>query len=145
MNAFFDFKIMSIKDTQDIVKKTSGKNKKKLLVVINEKDDTSELNLLLDKILKAAGFDIEQDGLLLKLTEKDGFSLTAFYVNVEVESIISFGFKPTFLGMDWSLPSYQPYTFQARKYLFVNALSDIAQNLKLKGMLWKNLQEMFLK
>jgi hypothetical protein len=144
MSGLYDFKIFPIKDAQEAINSATGANQKGLLVIIPAEEDTEEGNTFAGKILKAAGFSIPDDILLLKLTENDGFSLISILSKADISNIIVFGFKPSFLGLNWNLPNYHPFPFQERNFLFADSLTKIMGDVKLKGQLWKCLQLMFL-
>ncbi len=144
MSGLYDFKIFPVRDTLEIINLATGGNQKKLLVIIPADEDTEEGNTFAGKILKAAGFTIPEDILLLKLTKKDGFSLISALSKMDISNIIVFGFKPSFLGLNWNLPNYHPFPFGERNFLFADSLTKIMGEVKLKGQLWKCLQMMFL-
>ncbi len=144
MSGLYNFKIFPVKDTQEVINLATGDNQKGLLVIIPADEDTEEGNTFAGKILKAAGFSIPEDILLLKLTEDDGFSLISYLSKADISNIIVFGFKPSFLGLNWNLPNYHPFPYRERNFLFADNLTKIMGDVKLKGQLWKCLQTMFL-
>jgi hypothetical protein len=144
MSGLYDFKIFPVKDALEIINSATGNNQKGLLVIIPANEDTEEGNTFANKILKAAGFSIPDDILLLKLTEEDRFSLISVLSKADISNIIVFGFKPSFLGLNWNLPTYHPYPYNERNFLFADSLIKIMGDVKLKGQLWKCLQLMFL-
>lgn len=144
MKGLYDFKIFPLKDTSEVIKLARGNNQKGLLVIIPADEDTDAGNIFAGKILKAAGFSVPEDILLLALTKEDGFSLTAALTKMEISNVIVFGFKPSFLGLNWNLPNYHPFPYAERNFLFADNLTKIMADVKLKGQLWKCLQIMFL-
>ena len=144
MTGLYDFKIFPLKDTLEVINSATGNNQKGLLVIIPANEDTEEGNTFAGKILKAAGFSIPEDVLLLKLTKEDGFSLISGLSKANISNIIVFGFKPSFLGLNWNLPNYHPFPYGERNFLFADNLTKIMADVKLKGQLWKCLQLMFL-
>ncbi len=146
---FMDFSVVHLKEPKEILQKCKGSNQKKLLVVYNEKDESPERIEFLKKILGAAKFDIDEDILLLKLTQKEPFSFVALRANVAnhlggIDSLLVFGFEPTHFGLNLDVQKYQPFRFYDCGFLFADGLSVLENEKQLKGALWQGMQELFL-
>lgn len=144
MHDFYNFQVVPLKSTSEIEAKLSGENRKGLLVILSADEENEELNQFVAKVLKAAGFDVPEDVHFLKLTSSDGFSFSLLSKKNDIQSVISFGFSPKFLGLNWNLANYSPFLYENRKYLFADNLAEIQKDKKLKGKLWKCLQAMYL-
>ena len=146
---FMDFSVVHLKEPKEILEKCKGSNQKKLLVVYNEKDESSERTEFLKKILGAAKFDMSEDILLLKLTSKEPFSFIALRTKAAdhlggIDNMLVFGFEPTFFGLNLDVKKYHPFHFYNGGFLFADALSVLEKEKQLKGALWGGMQELFL-
>lgn len=144
MQDFYNFQIIPLTGIEKIEEKLSGNNEKGLLVLTKQTENTEALLNFRNKILKAAGFAVPQDVLLLNLTDEDSFSLSSLLSKYPIESIIVFGFSPKFLGLNWNLSTFTPFLYGDRKYLFTEELGDMENDKGKKGQLWKCLQAMYL-
>ncbi|MBC7866428.1 MAG: hypothetical protein H7X88_02735 [Gloeobacteraceae cyanobacterium ES-bin-316] len=135
---------------QEAVKQTIpflGKNDKKILLVVDEKDTAfladNDLNLLLS-ILSACklsmadialvNFNKNQDALYNKLIEE--FSPTF---------VILFGITPKLLSFPLNFPNYQLQQYNHQTYLCAPALKILAVEKEEKKELWNSLQKHFFK
>ena len=150
-SAFLDFSVVPLKEPQEVLEKCSGSNQKKLLVVFDEKDESEERIEFLKKILAAAKFDIKEDILLLKITDKSTFSFIALRTKVAqthpsggIDNLLVFGFEPKQLGLNLEVQKYNPFHFYDCGFLFAEGLSVIENDKALKGALWGGMKELFL-
>lgn len=151
-STFLDFSIIPLKEPLEILKKCSGSNQKKLLVVFNENDESEERLEFLKKILAAAKFDMMEDILLLKLTPKETFSFIALRTKVTqtqssggIDNLLIFGFEPKHFGLNLEVQKYIPFHFYESGFLFADGLPMIEKDKALKGALWTGMKELFLK
>ncbi|MEM6963908.1 MAG: hypothetical protein AAF573_04015 [Bacteroidota bacterium] len=145
---FLDFSVYPFRSTEDVLKNCTGRNQKKLLVVFDAKDETLEQKEFLKKILQAAQFDFENDIILLSLTDKATFSFISFRTKIkdrlgDIDNLLAFGFDPTFFGLNINIKPYEPCHFYNCGFLFADALSTLENDKKLKGALWKGMQQLF--
>jgi len=146
---FMDFSVVHIIEAKDILQKCIGSNQKKLLVVYNEKDESPERTEFLKKILGAAKFDMDEDILLLKLTQKEPFSFISLRTKVAdhlggIDNMLVFGFEPAHFGLNLDMQKYQSFRFYECGFLFADALSVLENEKQLKGALWGGMQKLFL-
>ena len=147
---FMDFSVVHLKEPKEILEKCIGSNQKKLLVVYNEKDESPERTEFLKKILGAAKFDMSEDILLLKLTEKEPFSFISLRTKAAdhlggIDNMLVFGFEPSHFGLNLDVQKYQSFSFYDSGFLFADALSVLEKEKQLKGALWGGMQALFLK
>lgn len=142
-NQFLDYSVIALQEVDEVIKKCTGSNQKKLLVVYNL-DKTEAKNIeFLKKILSAAKFDIQDDILLLGTTPKQGFSFISMRTKVALDNLLVFGFPPSFLGLNLDISTYQPTHFNHCGFLFADDLSLLESNKQLKGALWNGMKELF--
>ena len=149
--AFLDFSIIPLKEPLEVIKKCSGSNQKKLLVVFDENDESQERLEFLKKILAAAKFDIKDDILLLKITPKEAFSFITLRTKVAqthpsggIDNLLVFGFEPKHFGLNLEVQKYAPLHFYESGFLFADKLSMIENDKALKGALWGGMKTLFL-
>lgn len=145
MSGFYDFKVYSVLETDEVLKLLQGEGAAGLLVISRTEDDTTELNTLTEKILGAAGFAVHRDAYQLKTGTEKGFSLRGLQTGKDIKNVLVFGFKPAFLGLNWNLAEYRPFTRDEVNYLFADNLQKLSEDKALKGKLWSCLQLMFPK
>ncbi|MFK8005945.1 MAG: hypothetical protein AB8H03_06225 [Saprospiraceae bacterium] len=151
-SAFLDFSVIPLNEPLEMLKKCSGSNQKKLLVVFNKNDESEERLEFLKKILAAAKFDIEKDILLLKITPKETFSFIALRTKIAqthssggIDNLLIFGFEPKHFGLNLEVQKYVPFHFYENGFLFADGLSMIENDKALKGALWGGMKTLFLK
>jgi hypothetical protein len=151
-STFLDFSVVPIKEPHEILEKCSGSNKKKLLVVFDEHDKSEERLGFLKKILAAAKFDVEDDILLLKVTNKTAFSYIALRTKVAqthpsggIDNLLVFGFEPKHFGLNLEVQKYMPFHFYKSGFLFADGLIVLENDQALKGALWGGMKKLFLK
>ena len=118
---------------------------KQILVLYQDDKDQQELLDLLKKILIAIQLDIDKDIILVRSKKEDLYSFIRMRTKIEIKQILVFGLNAKQLGLNIQAELYQILSFEACQFLFVDALSKIATDQKLKGALWTCLQSMFLK
>ena len=142
---FLDFQIFPQIDPEKLLNAAKGSNQKKLLIVLKKlsSDKKEELLDLLSKILKAVHYDLDQDALLIELTDEEGFSFVRFQTKTKIEKMIVFGINPKKCGLNFSAKLYEEKKFQDWSFLFANDLQEIAADKNKKGLLWNSLKTMF--
>ena len=146
MKNFIDYEIIIVPEKEEILAFCNGSNHKKLLAVYEASEQEDALKDFLAKILKAVHYDIEKDILLVKLTPEQHFSLALLCQEKDIEHCISFGVPPKRLGLQIQVTTlYQAFKFRDIVFVFAHSLSDIQTNSKWKGLLWKQLQDVFLR
>ncbi len=141
---FFDFEIFVTPDTNDLPE-LSGKNQKKLLVVVEKSDYTTEASGLLVKIIQAVGFQLAEDALLLQLERDTVISAQSIRLQHEIDYLISFGIPLVQLGIHLQIPAYQISKHGDIQLLLADKLEHTAAQKSAKAALWKALQAMFPK
>lgn len=147
-NPFSNLSVIPLQEPKEILEKCRGSNQKKLLVVFNKLDENPERLEFLTKILGAAKFDIENDILLLKLTEKEAFSFITLRTKAadrfgDIDNMLVFGFLPSHFGLNLEVQKYQPFHFYKCGFLFADALSVLEKDKSLKGALWQGMKSLF--
>ncbi len=129
-------------DLQEI--NVSGSNQKKLLIVCEEEEDQAANINLLQKILEAVKFNLEQDCLFVSLKQNQGINFAALHKKESFKNVLIFGPISRKLGLNFEYEWYYPVQHNGCQYLFANRLSVIANDRTHKGALWGALKEVFL-
>ncbi len=143
-NRFLDFTIFPLISPHDLLNSAKGENKKGLIIIYLAEDDETEHLTLLQNILKAIQYDLNQDALLLSLTAKSRLRFIDILKDVTAKDIIVFGIQAKQLGLNWQHKAYQLVQFDNKRYLFGHPLSEIQHDKQKKGALWQALKGMFL-
>ena len=140
---FYDFKIF-VTPEADSLPELSGANHKKLLIVVEKGDYTDETQALLTKIIKAVGFNLAEDALLLQLDSDRAVSFQQIKVTHKIDYLLCFGIPLARLGIHLQIPNYQITTHSNWQMLKADKLQYIIQQKSAKAALWKALQTLFL-
>lgn len=129
-------------------KRLSGNNARQVLAVAENSGAREELEDLLGKILSAAGLNLKEDILLLRLTRRENISFSNLGRAWPVRHVLLFGIEPKQLGLHFSLPLHQAAELDGIVFLRSHALSEIAEERQSKGRpkaaaLWKSLRQLF--
>lgn len=129
-------------------KRLSGNNARQVLAVAENSGAGEELEDLLGKILSAAGLNLKEDILLLRLTRRENISFSNLGRAWPVRHVLLFGIEPKQLGLHFSLPLHQAVELGGIVFLRSHALSEIAEERQSKGRpkaaaLWKSLRQLF--
>lgn len=127
---------------EDIKSSGKGRNKKGLLIALNE-EETPELTAFLEKILKTVGFEMEDDTFRFWLTSPAPFWLKGLDLQTPFSHAIFFGVKPVQAGLNLEAELYSPLSISDKTYLFAHNLSRIQQEPALKRPLWEALKVLF--
>ena len=136
--------VFYVSEEPDPVKRCTGTNNKKLLIVSENSLEEEHLELL-GKILRAVQHDLKSDTLLLKQAENQPLNLNDIYNDQTVEKVLVFGLSATLLGLNVDYTPYQSFDLAGRTYLFADQLSKIALQKELKAALWNALQKIWPK
>ncbi|MGB1242675.1 MAG: hypothetical protein ACPG49_09140 [Chitinophagales bacterium] len=116
---------------------------RKIAVVVNysEEDFPKASKGLLEKILKAAKIDMNQ--VEMRYAKSQACSFNFLHDQFNTSKLIVFGLKPTAIGLNIRLGLYQLVNFRDCQILLADDLTRIAEDVKRKTYLWRNLQKMF--
>jgi DNA polymerase III psi subunit len=141
---FLDFEVFAVPDKNSALLNTKNLAQKEILVLyFNEKND-DELELLLKNILSAANLDFENNIAFLKTTSQQKYSSSDLLAKLSVKDLLFFGINPSKLGINYSINPYQPLTVKNRRFLQVDSLEEIKNDVNKKKALWSCLKEMYL-
>lgn len=139
-SGIFDYLVFPVPNSSSV--QGFGDNKKGLLVILGEKS-SMEMKAFLGKILASVGFDLERDALLLESENGERRNLTNITQNHGISHTLVFGIQPSDLLLNINAPSYRPFKMDGISFLFVDQLSAIHNDAKLKRPLWEALKAMF--
>ncbi len=141
-NPFFDFKIIELQDLTDLIAKLEGTIAKGVFVCYAASE--TEYEAFLSKILSAINLDLKTEVLVLKETLETGFSFSQLQTQRGIKIALVFGYLPQHLGVQVNYQKYQPFIIKNCTFLFADKLAKISEDKKLKTLLWKALQTVFL-
>jgi len=119
-----------------------GQGLKKLMVITNKNTLDVEDKLMLQKMLLAIHHDFNTDTFQLEINNENNINISQ--INITVTNIISFGIKPTQLGLDIPYQNYKPVIFDNLWALFADDLKTIRTQADKKQKLWNCLKVKFL-
>ena len=140
---FLDFKIIDLQEPASLLTKLEGNADKGIFICFSKEEIEHEA--FLSKILSAIKLDLQTDVLILKETLDKGFSFSQIQAQKEIKITLIFGYSPKHLGIHANCQKYQPLTIHSCTFLFADKLAEIANDKKLKTLLWQALQSIFLK
>lgn len=141
---FYDFDIYQSADSEIPSKQRSGKNEKKLLVVVKELDFTEENKAFLSKILSAVKYKMEDDASILVIPDGEVYAVNELLINADFEHAIIFGIKPKDLGLSIETYLYSPFKIARIQILVGHSLETIKTSTNDKKNLWTALQAIFV-
>ncbi|MBU6343441.1 MAG: hypothetical protein KGS48_18230 [Bacteroidetes bacterium] len=115
-----------------------------LLLVLHEPESPGNRDFLI-KILSAAQINPEKDTFWIESTNPNGLSVISFLKEKQAETVLVLGFTPQQIGLQTEIPCYIPTPFYNTIWLFSEPLSVLEPDKTRKGLLWKALQQCFLK
>ncbi len=118
---------------------------RQVLAIVCNEEHFAEGNLFLEKVLTAAGLNLEQDIALAAITPGSAVSLFPFPEHKRPQVILVFGVEPQDLGLHLEQAMYVPTDFYGTVFLFAHKLSELQPDTGKKGQLWRALQQIFLK
>ncbi|MFK7934859.1 MAG: hypothetical protein AB8G22_15225 [Saprospiraceae bacterium] len=141
-SSFFDFQVF-LPPTGDI--SVVGQHQKKVTILCDYSDDTTEQIDFLRKIMSAAKFDLDTDVALIQLKNQQDWQFVSYQRQSQPKYCISFGVTPQRMGLQFNTQPYQPFSYADCTFLFAHPLANLQENVAYKGALWKCLQHLFLK
>ena len=136
--------IYPLLEVSEVLQLAEGECKQSILIVY-KKDDQKEENLrLLSNILKAIQFDLQEDVLLIGITNNQSFKLIDLRKQKDINTVLLFGVSATQLGLNWQLAYYTFIEQMDCQFLISHSLNDIASQKTYKMLLWQSLKAHFL-
>ena len=130
---------------KSILKIAHGNFARRVFVASLSEPDFPENTAFLEKVLKAAGMDLEKDTLFAEITEIEQYSFLPLVKEKQTEYVLVFGIPANHLGLHVNMPLYQPISFYTTTFLFADKLSTLVADKNMKAKLWQSLQLLFLK
>lgn len=149
-SSFFNFDIILPPSPLDVKSRALGANEKRIMILFEcDKDNFKDQEAYLEKILAAAKINLQKDTVYFNLTDKESISFQQLNQIYTPNYLLLFGLSPDRIGLQVNYQPYTPFVFQSKQLLFVDALGAILEEKQRKerqmaGLLWKNLQAMFL-
>ncbi len=145
---FYNTNIFVVPEAKNQAFSLTGSNKKKTLVIIQVEENKNELLAFLKKILEAVKLNMHEDIHFINTTNKSSISFSTQLAHHKYEYVISFGKKPTELGIQIDYTPYQPINISGIQMLFVEDLQTIFEERQKGGKqkaaaLWKAMQSIF--
>ncbi len=112
-----------------------GKYEKKILIVLNKSDFTTEQEELLMKMLQACKITSQDYGILLR---EDETPVIHFVRHFTPEVLIVFGMTLDLPHMRLNKPLNKPFRFNQIKMLLSYSLQELQANTTFKSDLWSN-------
>ena len=123
----------------------SGKNAKKLLIVLRKDDFSKDNEELLNKVLLSIGFNREEDCLSFILSQPYELEVSEHLKQNNITKVISFGIPYSKLGYSILETKFHCFTLSSRVYLLSSTLGELSKNQSLKRALWNELKENYLR
>ena len=125
-NTFFDFKLFALTDADAVAGRSRGDNQRQVLVLSEDTGrDDEELESFLERMLKAAGLNLQTDISRLQLSPGEAMSLSGLRSHLPFSTVLVFGAKPGQLGLHLNIGKYHPLHHAGITYLFADQLSAI--------------------
>ncbi|MCC6410716.1 MAG: hypothetical protein IT270_03600 [Saprospiraceae bacterium] len=118
---------------------------RQVLALVCQEEHFAEGNMFLEKVLTAAGLNLEQDVALASVEPGSAVSLFPFPQHKRPQVVLVFGIEPKDLGLRLESALYVPTDFYGTVFLFAHKLSELQPDTGKKGQLWRALQQIFLK
>ncbi len=137
-----------LKETDNSVQnqiKYLGKNRKNILVLVNEKDHIflgdDDLSFLMS-VLSACGINMA-DAALVNIFTDSNISNETLTNQFSPTIILFIGTEPQSLGFPIQIPLYQVQSYNKQQYLCVPPLQKLAGDKEEKKLLWSALKKIF--
>ena len=145
-----DFDLFLIPDLDSTPHRCIGNGKKGILAIYESERPDPELESFLKKVLAAASIDLVQDVFLIQITPQIPLSFSFLAQKLDIRYLIAFGTQPQNMGLRFNYQPYLPIHVLDTTFLFADPLRSIyeerqAGGKKLSGLLWKAIQNIFLK
>ncbi|MGB0929465.1 MAG: hypothetical protein ACPGVB_01725 [Chitinophagales bacterium] len=142
ISKLFEEELYELEDSTLKLQKDGIEGKKIAVVVDYSEEDFAKASKdLLEKILKAAKVDMSQ--VEMRYAKSQACSFNFLQNQFGVDKLIVFGLKPASIGLNIRLGLYQLILFRDCQILLADDLTRIAEDVKRKTYLWRNLQKMF--
>ncbi len=138
-------KVDIVYDIQDFDKnliKIDGNGRKRLLIVLNNKNLNEEDWGMLEKMMAAIQYDFEDDLYKINLGETNNLNIST--LGLDFKNIIVFGLHPKALGFNVPFQLYKPIVFDSLWALMADDLQTIRTSPTKKQELWSVLKSKFL-
>ncbi len=120
----------------------AGKGLKHLVVVV-ARTSSGDVELeLLDKMMKAIQYSLDEDVVLI-IKEQDSLLAISNIVS-SWQDMILFGVAPEEVGFQIDNNPYRILPFEKKRLLIVDSLQSISSSAEKKKVLWSLFQKMFL-
>ncbi len=145
---FLDFDMIDVPEKEPKQLLFLGKNKKGILIIVQQSAEQEALNAFVEKILAAVQLDLYRDALLLVVTPEDRLSFAGLCQIHNIRYCINFGLPSRSLGIGFLWQPYQPLLHEDRYFLLADALPKIYEERQqggkvMSGALWRALQQIF--
>ena len=141
---FLDYQIFQMPELSEFSAQLVGNNARQVLVGFFD-EQSAEREEYLKKIMGAAKLNLPEDCLILRGSLDTKFpSFANLSHTYTIQKAVLFGINPLDLGLNLTVPMYQPLLFNKTAFLFVDKLSVIELSKERREALWKCLQRLFL-
>ncbi len=142
ISKLFEEELYELKDSPLKLQKDTIEGKKIAVVVDYAEEGFPEASKdLLEKILKAVKVDMSE--VVMVYAKNQDCSFRFLRDQFHNDKLIVFGLKPAAIGLNIRLGLYQLIDFRGCQILLADDLTRVAQDVKRKTYLWRNLQKMF--
>ena len=143
-NSFLDYQIFPIVEIDEFSTTLIGENAKGVLIGYIE-ETLDEQRIYVEKIMAAAKLNLEKDCLILRGSAETAFlNFTQIRQGQTLKKAVLFGLKPSDIGLNITMPLYQPTLFGDCLFLFVDKPAVIETSKERRVALWTCLQHLFL-
>jgi hypothetical protein len=140
-----DYQIFSTPELSEFSAQLDGQNARQVLVGFFD-EQSAEREDYLKKIIGAAKLNLLEDCLILRGSRGTKFPSMANLKTVHsIQKAVLFGINPLDLGLNLTIPLYQPTVFNGIIFLFVDKLSVVEASKERRAALWTCLQRLFLR
>jgi len=139
-DSFFDFKRYNIPTLEN---PEITKHKLDKICVVISKEDFSNHQELLSKILYAIKFDLAKNVRLIQLSENGHIKLNSEICG-ETKEILCFGISPSRISMNASFKANVFYATEKFEIMLAHSLSKLTEDVAKKKALWNALQSKYL-
>jgi hypothetical protein len=136
------YNIYDIPHSTDLTNLVIGKNAKKVLIVLSEKEYASH-SVFLDKIMSAVSLNLFEDCLICQMPSYAYIKFSDFKSKFAMSKLILFGVNFQQLGLQIQCQQNQICIFQSIELLPTFSLSALEQDSQKKRILWMSLKSLF--
>jgi hypothetical protein len=139
-----DYQIFSTPELNEFSAQLEGQNARQVLVGFFDEQSVEQEDYL-KKIIGAAKLNLLEDCLILRGSLETKFpSVTNLKTAHSIQKAVFFGINPLDIGLNLTIPLYQPTVFNGTIFLFVDKLSIVEGSKERRAALWTCLQRLFL-